>query len=198
MKIYKYMPYNYSQRIEEILSGGVFYFADWRKLNDPMEGYFHYYDSELSPEELGKIVQGKDAYGICCFSMNCDEILMWAHYASNHKGICIEIDADIERSPEVTLELITYQPKIPWVKQRNGKVRDAKDILSRKIQKWKYEQEIRAFCEGKARKLKVGCITKVILGLRVDDNVKMIVNQHIDHLLIAEAQLNFETNKIES
>ena len=198
MKIYKYMPYNYPQRIAEILSGSVFYFADWRALNDPMEGYFHYYDADHSPDELRDIVQSNDAYGICCFSMNCYEILMWAHYASNHKGLCIEIDADLERSPEVTLESIKYPPKIPWVKQRNGKVRDAKDILSRKIQKWKYEQEIRAFCEGKDRKLKVGRITKVILGLRVDEAVRRIVNQHIETPLIAKARLNFETNKIES
>lgn len=197
MKVYKYMSCNYPQRINEILSGSVFYFADWRELNDPMEGYFHYYDADHSPDELRKIVQGKDAYGICCFSMNSDEILMWAHYASNHKGICIEIDADMERSPEVTLEPIKYQPKIPWVKQRNGKIRDAKDILSRKIKKWKYEQEIRAFCEGKYRKLRVGRITKVILGLRVDGEVRRIVHQHIENPLIAEARLDFETNKIE-
>ena len=31
----------------------------------------------------------RDRIGICCFSWDCENIVMWAHYADNHKGICL-------------------------------------------------------------------------------------------------------------
>ena len=198
MKIYKFRSSNKPEDIEEILRDNLFYFADWRKLNDPMEGYFHYYEADHSPEELRKVVEGKDAYGVCSLSMVNDDILLWTHYASNHTGVCIEIDADIDHSNEVALEPVKYRPNIPWLRKDTGNLRDAKDILTTKISKWKFEQEIRAFCEGKGRKLAIGRITKVILGIRVDPDIKQIVNQYIEPDRIAQARLNFETNTIDA
>ena len=29
----------------------------------------------------------------CCFSKECDNILMWSHYANHHKGICLRFKA---------------------------------------------------------------------------------------------------------
>lgn len=34
--------------------------------------------------------------GVLCFTTKQDNLLMWAHYASNHKGICIEFDRNAE------------------------------------------------------------------------------------------------------
>lgn len=34
----------------------------------------------------------KNRYRIACLSEDNDSILMWAHYANNHKGVCIEYD----------------------------------------------------------------------------------------------------------
>ena len=28
-------------------------------------------------------------YGICCFSLFCDSLLMWSHYADKHNGVCL-------------------------------------------------------------------------------------------------------------
>lgn len=33
-----------------------------------------------------------DSAGIGAFTIKCDNILMWSHYADNHKGICLEFD----------------------------------------------------------------------------------------------------------
>lgn len=210
MKIYKYRPFadteqdseevikKYSERIRNILREGLFHFSSWQVLNDPMEGYFHYYEKDHSPDELRKVVEGKDGYGICSLSMVSNDILLWTHYASNHRGICIEIDADIDRSNEVTLEPVKYRPNIPWLRKNNGIIRDAKDILSTKISKWRYEQEIRAFCGGNNRKLKIGQTTKVILGLRAVGQLEELVTKHAGTVSIVKARLDFETNKIES
>ena len=30
--------------------------------------------------------------GIACFLSNCDNLLMWAHYADSHKGVCLKFN----------------------------------------------------------------------------------------------------------
>ena len=197
MKIYKYRPDN-EDWIRDILPGCIFHFSSWRDLNDPMEGFFRYYASEHPKGEIADFVKSKDEYNVCCCSMVSDDIFLWTHYASNHKGICIEIDADEERSREVTLEPIKYQPNIPWLRKHNGKIRDAKDILSTKISKWRYEKEIRAFSSRESPKQKIGRITKVIMGLRIEDRLKEVVQQCARNIDVVEARLNFETNTIDA
>jgi len=44
-------------------------------------------------EGMRKDVQKEiDNAGITCFSKVRDDILMWAHYADKHKGLCFEFD----------------------------------------------------------------------------------------------------------
>jgi len=51
-------------------------------------------------EEQGKMMQQKlekqvkDGIKFCCFSSRNDSILMWSHYANQHKGICVEYNFD--------------------------------------------------------------------------------------------------------
>lgn len=191
MKIYKYRTD--PEHIKDILSRECFYFADWRDLNDPMEGYFKYYPDKHPPHELKQIVQGKDSFGVSCFSFTYDEILLWTHYAKNHTGVCIEIDTDIECSEEVSFEKVKYESHIPWLNHHTGRQRSPKEILSTKIAKWEFEQEIRAFCTGKNQKFKVGKITKVILGIRVSNDIENIAGNSPD---VVQASLDFKTNRI--
>lgn len=198
MRIYKYRPGNEGW-ITDILPEGQFYFSSWRYLNDPMEGFFRYYASEHPQSEIADFVESKDKYNVCCCSLVSDDIFMWTHYASNHQGICIEIDVDEERSNDVTFEPIKYQPNIPWLRKHNGQMRDAKDILSMKISKWRYEKEIRAFCANIGNNThKIGRITKIILGLRIEDHLKRIVKQCAGNMNVVEAHLNFDTNTIDA
>jgi hypothetical protein len=44
-------------------------------------------------EDIRNMLQDEvDKAGIVCFSQVRDDILMWAHYADKHKGICFEFD----------------------------------------------------------------------------------------------------------
>ncbi len=38
------------------------------------------------------IEKSRDITGVSCFSENEDSLLMWAHYANNHRGFCVEYD----------------------------------------------------------------------------------------------------------
>ena len=58
------------------------------KFNDPFDPYFKRYDKNLNLiKELKKI-------RITCFSKEKNNLLLWAHYGDNHKGICLGYELD--------------------------------------------------------------------------------------------------------
>lgn len=82
--------------------------------------------------------------GACCFfGDNPDSDLMWAHYADNHKGFCIEYEADYE-TPGL-LE-VTYSSKLP-APSATELLFSPKETLGRivttKNMEWNYEKEWR-------------------------------------------------------
>jgi len=198
MKIYKYRPDTInSDHLCSILTDQEFYFADWRDMNDPMEGYFRYYLSDHTDDEIKKVVEGKASWGISSFSFTYQDILLWSYHANNHQGICVEIDMDCGKSDEVSLDKIIYKKRIPWL-LNNKKALCAKDILTTKNNIWKHEEEVRAFCKGTEKLYKVGKITRVILGVRSKASFRDEVKDMIDTklILVKEAKIDFKQNKI--
>ncbi len=196
MKIYKYCRCENLSWIETILSKGLFYFCNWKNLNDPMEGYFKYHQSDHAESELEKIVNGKDSLGVCCFSLVGDDMLMWTHYASNHKGVCVEVDTDLGCSPQVSFEVIRYCSHIPLLRKRDGSNRSAKELLSTKISLWQYEHEIRAFCSGAGQQWKVGALTRIILGLQIEDQARTQLSLAFGSVPVTSASLDYSENRV--
>lgn len=90
-----------------------------------------------SREWLGEI-------GILCLTENPKNLLMWAHYGSNHKGVCLGFDTG-ER-PFSTSKPLTYtdeRPQIPFSSYKNMEPEDASKIFLHKSKEWDYESEWR-------------------------------------------------------
>ncbi len=111
-------------------------------------------------------------YGIYCLSELKDSILMWSHYADDHKGICIEF----ERSPGSILgsdiiRKVEYKPSAPiftyaQFKEMDPKV-SARSVILTKFEHWKYEEEWRIIVEeGNEEAPLPGRITKIFFGLK--------------------------------
>lgn len=82
-------------------------------------------------------------HNICCFSENKDNILMWSHYANNHKGFCIEYRyIDIAKS-NVFLCPVLYKDSIPYLDDGIAK------IIYTKANNWEYECEWRIYENSK-------------------------------------------------
>lgn len=67
------------------------------KLSDSDHENFDKFITDILNSEYKKIVLDSNKFSkehvfIACFSEINDSILMWSHYANNHKGICIEFD----------------------------------------------------------------------------------------------------------
>ncbi|MCP5534790.1 MAG: DUF2971 domain-containing protein [Akkermansiaceae bacterium] len=196
MKIYKYRSDEY-EHLTDLLKSSEFHFSAWDKMNDPMEGYFRYYDHEHTKDRLLQIVNEKRKIKICCFSMVPDDMLLWSHYANNHKGVCIEVDLDLDESSGVTFEPIRYKDDIQFIKKPDRSMRAVKDILSFKLSPWTYEREIRAFTSSNQPKcLKVGKITRVILGFNATQATQdTIRNMNLD-CKISKAEFDFDASEI--
>lgn len=92
----------------------------------------------------------------CCFSTKSDNVLMWSHYASHHKGVCLRFKSKlIEGFPYLTINSkpvrlihmdysITPPDPINFQNQVEEKAQFSK-FLSTKSLDWKYESECRLF-----------------------------------------------------
>lgn len=124
-------------------------------------------------DEIDNIIKGcieKEIgnYGIKCFTTSHNNLLMWAHYANNHEGVCFKFD--IQKDADFFQDLLqvvyddTYT-QLNYIKSQNNTV----EILRHKSEAWKYEEEWRVLKLGKARQL-VGfsrdSLVQIIFGCR--------------------------------
>lgn len=130
--------------------------------------------------------------GICCLTKKPDNILMWSHYAENHKGFVVEFD--VEHHDEnihmgnVEEKLfgwdVEYNQSMPIITAGERDFNAVKNVFLTKSPDWAYEEEYRVLSMRKGsgiydfdKKL----ISKVIAGVKMPekdfDELKTIVNQ---------------------
>lgn len=153
----------------ELLLNQKMYAATFNQLNDPMEGMF------LSKEFLNRSIRdqlyyNKVSYRIISLVKNTLEenkpnnMLMWSHYADEHRGCCIEFHfANDEDNNNVH--------EIEYVDNNNILQReiDLQIILRKKFVDWKYEKETRFLKEMRDDKFVDIIIDKIYFGMRIDD-----------------------------
>ncbi len=195
-KIYKFSSLNEFAR--DIIVTEKFFFSDWEKMNDPMEGFFQYYKDEHQQQEIDALYSEKNKYGISCFSKNYNEILMWSHYADNYNGICIEVEPDNALCSEnkIKIKEMEYEDNVQMLLKDNGSTPDAIELLSKKITKWVYEKEVRVFCNKKNSLHRIGKIKSIFIkkGSNKIDLIKEYINKK--DIEIIEVKLDFDSNKV--
>ncbi|HFD32509.1 MAG TPA: hypothetical protein ENJ28_07405 [Gammaproteobacteria bacterium] len=95
MKAYKFRSAAQIGFAFDILINRRLYCADWRNLNDPMEGMFVYGSDSSQESEISKRVKGivsaKRKYKVCSLAGTFDSHLLWSHYAGGFDGVAIEV-----------------------------------------------------------------------------------------------------------
>lgn len=109
-KLYKFQPFE-ERRVSTVLNKKL-WFTPPKDMNDPFDSRGVYWDNQeveeflrslLSEEKFkqynsiddivnGSISSMRDNIRITCFSKELYSMPMWAHYANNHTGFCIEYD----------------------------------------------------------------------------------------------------------
>lgn len=152
--------------------------ARFSEVNDP----FELWALNTHNREIRKLVgRNKDLQnsktGLLCFSKNWTNPLLWSHYATKHKGICLGFDL---RRDEV-IETVYEEKRIRIESSTHGAPlsipTDIQDRLHRtKFNGWGYEEELRIYVDLSKAKKEEGlyflpfeeglCLKEVIIGVR--------------------------------
>ena len=134
------------------------------------------------------------------------EILMWSHYADEHKGICIEYDrqhCEILSDPQICQKVIypdaSHKTKIKILPLLLGgpltKNIIETIIYARKSPQWKYENEWRLIVESTNELGNIQLINNtlkiksIIFGIRTPDHHKHAIYELVNNLY--ENQISF-------
>lgn len=118
-----------------------------------------------------------DSYGICCFTTNYQNILMWSHYAQHHKGVCLvfDVNQDIE---SFFVAKVRYTDEFTPRNYFDDTTNTAMIMLTTKSKDWEYEQEYRLVDNKQgAIPFKTEALTKVIFGCKTSqDDMLAVIN----------------------
>ena len=117
--------------------------------------------------------------GVACFTESKNNMLMWAHYADNGKGICLEFDTEYE--PFTLMRKVNYVDSIPEINSLSALIEDDFDqfidLYCTKSSHWEYEKEWRSLHDSAGTQLayESNALKAVYFGPEVDNSVLNIV-----------------------
>ncbi len=148
--LYKYRTLNNFKFFMDILLNQRLYAANYKDLNDPMEGQYLY--SHGSNESIIEAISGqKEKTRIVSLSRKNNIPLMWSHYSDGHRGVVIGLEVDTKK---YDLKPIKYSASPFQLSEdnHNSASTNAKYILSQKHKVWSYEEEERVLDICKIKK----------------------------------------------
>ncbi len=219
MNKYSYFKYRkINKRFFDSLKNGIIYFAKRKDLNDPFDCNIYiersiqnaieslndeskqYLSSLIKEQNLFSSIRNDiDSFGICSFSLDLGETLMWSHYANDHRGACIlyEFEKEFileEKNKIIGVSTTNYLPDSltkwfetiapfaplkldPFVSEL------AKQLVISKAPAWSYEKEARIIRKDPgAMKIPKEFIKQICFGLQTNDDdinkVKEIVAEY--------------------
>ena len=116
--------------------------SDFSNVNDP----FELLGIELRDKDVRDAVNSvkseiSSAYGLVCFSKDKYNPVQWAHYADNHKGVCLGFEI-----PEDKLRKVKYVSE-RLARETLGRSDCNEKLLTTKFKHWVYEKERRLIVE---------------------------------------------------
>ncbi|WP_111670560.1 DUF2971 domain-containing protein [Algoriphagus litoralis] len=210
MRLYKY------HKIDKFLIWSLVNTENWysrlKYLNDPYEAFFNDQTSTSIYKNF------KETLCICSFSKTKDEILMWSHYADEHRGVCLEFLCPEDNNFKSSLIEINYNNKITKLDNveitKDGhlslNINSNGSWISQKLETWKYEQEIRRIIIEENTSIKglsnkfPGKLSSIYFGVNANkfeiDLIKKITKDHNDlnyfKVELNETQNNMSSNHI--
>lgn len=168
-----------------------------RELRNPavLEHYVRKQTLALQEEVLKR-------YRVYCLCPDVNNILMWAHYADSHRGICLEFNV---QSDTICGALeVQYRDEFPMTTQYSNDERENLLPLLAKARAWEYEHEYRLIAQdadnrtphdtlltkGGHLKLSKGALLSVIVGhLGPYEQVQTLVRRHRPEIQVQRAHL---------
>lgn len=153
-------------------------------------------------EEINKSIR------ITSFSKNKDSLLMWAHYADEHRGFVVGINPKGERKTQI-YDVTYCEDLIKLQHDSNGNLNVKEEALSTKSKEWSYENEVRLLSiprdPNKADfvKFEPNEISEIIFGARMQESEKNRVIEHcrnntnLHHIKIFQSKISKTQYKLD-
>lgn len=142
------------------------------------------------------------ACGVCCFTPDPRNLLMWSHYANQHKGLVLQFEVTKDINTFLAAIRVDYDPndnypKCRWVDEDTNK--HLEDVMLRKSSHWEYEDERRIIAPTHANKALdfiSPALSGIIFGCRTSDSAMA----HVKSMLTERSQQPrlFQARKHES
>lgn len=137
----------------------------------------------LCYDEIIKIVNDlTKRYNICCLAEEKESLLMWSHYANEHRGYCIEYNIFEVQKMNPVFSPVMYSDNMPIIFRE-----DMLDQLNRgnytKSLYWSYEKEWRIVTQynKEVQLLKMPKATAIYLGCRASNDLKEKLSKYCKH-----------------
>jgi Protein of unknown function (DUF2971) len=174
---YKSVDVMYPERTETIFTQKRLWAASLDRFNDPLEAAFVVCAS-LAETDLAILLNSvarSNWWG--CVSLSSDPVCvqMWAHYAAQHSGICIEYRrADSFLLTSRNCQPMSYRGTMPLVEAIDDSIHH---VFWSKFDAWEYEREWRLMYPRANAYLARGLLVPsgVIFGLRTTTETKQWV-----------------------
>ena len=104
---------------------------------------------------------------------------MFAHYADDHKGICIEYTLN----EDFLKDKMFFHKKVEYNDEKDLKIKDIESVFALKVKDWEYEKEVRLVSFGKQEFFpleKGNHISKIIFGLQTPEEDKDLIRQILE------------------
>ena len=150
--------------------------------------------------ELDKL---RNEIGVSCFVSDNASFPMWAHYAKNHKGYCVEYDISTRDDVVDDLFPVLYTDKIFDSTFSVDRSPDLNGIRVMKLamvkaKDWSYEKEWRLIVPGRSgEKYKMPKINAIYLGKKMIKNEKQSIVDVCMNRSIPVFQIDIDINKFE-
>jgi hypothetical protein len=177
-----------------------------RVLSDHSSSYLN---ELVSHVKFADIVETMDKFlAVCCFARRPDEVLLWAHYAAQHTGICLGFQPGDKRSPAFDAFLpVKYRSTIlrrRWYSDTpDEEVRCVLGGVLSKALAWSYEQEWRSFSfSGRGKKPFLPAELKdVIFGVNCTELSRnsvrdALAGQEYQHVTFKQAKLDLRRYRL--
>lgn len=146
----------------------------------------------------GTFEETKQVTGISCLSESDSSLLMWAHYANNHKGMCVEYELlKISNQLKFTPVPVIYTNDRVTLSSLESENLDRDTMkffvesITTKSSEWNYEKEWRIIrdesaCNTRWDKVNKGALlkmirpTSIILGRRAERNFEENVREYCE------------------
>ncbi|MSP39473.1 MAG: DUF2971 domain-containing protein [Deltaproteobacteria bacterium] len=122
-------------------------------------------DSVVSRARIS-FAESTAAVGVCSFGGDPRSILMWSHYATDHRGVCLQFEVARDIATFAQALPVNYSedyPVLNWLNEAKG----ITVVLLRKYQGWAYEKERRIIVPESAAQLlyfRSAALSGIIIG----------------------------------